>query len=160
MEATTTTMGTAGEAAIPETVTPADESVSGSAPLATALKGVGWFSLGLAALAVEGTGRLIKAATQKGRDVAPSVAKPLKTAEDKVEGALGDVGARLRGVGRAVGKGAGAVEHAMDERIAAAVQQAEAPVLAEIGDLRGRIEDLTKKIESLQSRRGKQEDSH
>ena len=121
------------------------------------MKDVGWFSLGLVALAVEGTGWLIKSATQKGKDVAPAVAKPLKTAGSSVEQALGEVGAGLKGVGQAVGKRAEAVEHLVDERVAAAIERSGAPLLAEMGELKNRLEDLTKKIESLQNKREKPE---
>ena len=106
----------------------------------------------MVALAVEGAGWLAKAATTKGKDVAPVVAKPFKKAESKVEDALGEVGTRLKGAGQ---KSAEAVERAMDERIAAALDRAGTPLMAEIGHLKGKVEELSKKIEALQSKREK-----
>ena len=63
-----------------------------------------------------------------------------------------------KGVGQAFEKGSGAVAHAMEDRIAAAVQRAGAPVLAEISDLKARLEDLTQKIEHLQTSRPEKPD--
>jgi len=70
-----------------------------------------------------------------------------------VEEALGGVGARLKGVGKVVGRRAGAIEHAVDDRIAAAAERAGAPLASEMGELKTRVDELSKKIESLQARR-------
>jgi hypothetical protein len=155
MEATT--MDATGATGEPKTETVTPETAGAKAPVVEALKEVGCFGLGLAALAVEGTGWLLKSATRKGKEVAPSVAKPFKSAGAKMEDAMGGVGAGLKDVGRAVGRRAEAVEHAMDERISAAVERAGAPVLAEVTELKARIAELTNKLDSLQTRREKQE---
>jgi polyhydroxyalkanoate synthesis regulator phasin len=122
-------------------------------PVIDALKGVGWFGLGLVALAVEGTGWLVKAAVEEGKKVAPSVTEPLKTAGDNVEEAIGEMGTCLKNMGQAAKKSATAMGHSMDERIAAAVRNAEAPVLAEMSALKAQIEELTAKIEGLRAKR-------
>jgi hypothetical protein len=151
-------MDATGTAGLPRIeTTPAGPG--GSAPIADALKGIGWFSLGLVALAAEGTGWLVKAATEKGKQVAPSVAKPLRTAGNTVEEAFNEAGTRLKGVGKAVGRGAEAVEHAMDERIAAVAERVSAPVRAEIGELKARIDELSKRIENLQTNSSRHDDS-
>lgn len=152
-----TTMNETGAAGLPATGTSAAETADAPTPVITALKDVGWCSLGLVALAVEGTGRLISSATKRGKDLAPSVAKSFKTAGTNVEEALGGAGSGLKRVGRVVGKRAEAVEHAMDERIAAVVERAGAPVMVEMGELKARVEELSKKIDHLQTRREKPE---
>ncbi len=87
------------------------------------------------------------------------MAKPLKAAGNTVEEKLGEVGSGLRGVGRAFGKQAQAVEQAMDERIAAAVERASGPVVTEISELKARIQELSSKVENLQTRRERPEAS-
>lgn len=139
------------------TETPAVEARGEPGALVTALKGAGWFSLGLVALVAEGTSWLAKAAVQKGREVAPEAAKTFKTAGTTVEGTLGEMGARIKGVGQVVGKRAEAVEQAIDAKIAAAVERVGAPVLAEMTELKARIDELSQKIETLQTRREKHE---
>ena len=140
-------------APLPPVEAAGEAPAAAAAPVWKVLQGAGWFGLGLIALAVEGTGWLIKKATQKGKQVAPSVAKPIKAAGGSVEEALGGVGARLKGVGKVVGRRAGAIEHAVDDRIAAAAERAGAPLASEMGELKTRVDELSKKIESLQARR-------
>jgi len=128
-----------------------------AAPVVNILKGVGWFGLGVIAYAVEGTEWLIKTATDKGKEIGPSVAKPIQAAGDAVEETLGDVGTRLKDVGMVVGRRAEAIERAMADRFAAVVERAGAPIVAEVGELKARVEELSKKIEDLQTKRDKPE---
>ena len=151
-----TTMETGGPVALPKIEGPAAEAPG---TIVNALQSAGWFGLGLIAYAVQGTGWLIKATTEKGREVAPTIATPFKAAGETVEEALGGVGSRLKSMGQAVGKSAEAVEQAIDDRIAAVVQRTGAPLLSEMNELKSRVEELSRKIENLQTKRDRPEKS-
>lgn len=92
------------------------------------------FDLGAAVLVGEQTARFVKAAVEKGKEVEPSLTKPFKKAEDSVSGALGEVGARLKGIAKPVAP-------SEDKRLD-----------AEVSELSARINELTQRIESLQAR--------
>lgn len=147
-----TMMEGTGPAALP--TENASRGTQAAEHVVNALQNAGWFGLGLIAYAVEGAGWMAKQVTEKGREVAPAVAKPLKAAEGTVGEALGEVGAKLRNVGQAMGRRAEAMERAVDDRIANAAQQAGAPLMAEMGELKNRLDELSKKIEAMQGKRG------
>lgn len=152
MEATTA--GISGTPGMPAIEVPRVETGTTVESVLKALHHVWWFGLGLAVVTGEQAVKLARTAVDRGRSVEPSLKPPLQKAERGLSDALAGVGTRLKEVGSRLGKGAEAVESAMDERVAAALAHAGAPLMTQMEELKDRVEELTAKVESLQAKRG------
>jgi polyhydroxyalkanoate synthesis regulator phasin len=156
MEATT--VGALGNPEVAAAIeVPQAETGARPRPVVKALHHAWWFSLGLVVVAGEQTVKLVKAAVARGKDMEPSLKPPFQKAERGLSEALTGVGTRLKGVGSLLGKKAGAVESALDERIAKALTEAGAPLMTEMEELKRKVEELATKLEGLQTKREKPE---
>lgn len=143
----------AGSAGMNETPSAAAKKVL--QPVGAVLRGVWWFGLGTAVVAGEQAGKLVSALVEKGKEAEPSVREPLKKAADGAASALEDAGAKLKVMGKKLGEGAGKMEAALDQKIAAALERTEGPLRDEVRNLAAAVDQLTRKIEQLQTKRDK-----
>jgi poly(hydroxyalkanoate) granule-associated protein len=139
------TIGATGEMGTPTT-----ESHKEATEAASSLRSIWWFGLGAVAFAGAFTAQLVNSLVQRGKEVEPQLGSPLKKAEEGVSEALAGAGTRLKEFGGTLGRGAQKVETALEERIAAAFQSAQAPLRKEVQDLTQKVEELRAKLDQLQ----------
>jgi poly(hydroxyalkanoate) granule-associated protein len=142
-----TTMGATGE-----TGTPIAEIRKEAMQEANPLRSIWWFGLGAIAFAGAFSAQLVSSLVQRGKEVEPRLSKPLKRAEEGVSGAITGAGTRLKELGGTVGRGAQKVEGAVEERIAAAFECAQAPLRKEVQDLTQKVEELRAKLDQFQAK--------
>jgi len=115
------------------------------------IRGVWWFGIGAVAVGGALAGQLVRTLVQRGKEVEPSLAVPLK----KVEG-VGEVitgaGSRLKEFGASIGESAHKVEGAMEERWAGLLARAQAPLRQEVEELNKKVSELTQKLEKYESK--------
>jgi poly(hydroxyalkanoate) granule-associated protein len=132
---------------------PGDEGkTTGKDQFTEALQHVWWAGLGLAAVAGEQGERLLQTLVEKGKEVEPTVREQSRKVKEGMEEVVDDVGARLKGVAEAIGRGAGKAESAFDEKVSGAFQRMGFPTREDIESLKRKIDDLTARLERLQER--------
>ena len=120
-----------------------------AAAMTDALRHVWWAGLGLVAVAGEQSGQLLNALVEKGKQVEPTVVEHGKKAGKEVSEAVNDAGEKLKEFAAKIGRGAGAAEVALDDKVAAALVRIGFPTKAEIDSLSAKIDALSSRLEQM-----------
>lgn len=143
----TTTMGQAPDVGKTRTQT-AGESA------ARAMRQVWWATLGLAAVAGQGSGRVFSELVRRGKEVEPSVGEGFEKAGKGVSDAVGSMGTHFKGFGEKFGKASGKMESFVDERVSATLQRMGVASRADVESLSEKVDELGDKIEELRGKLG------
>lgn len=115
------------------------------------LRGIWWFGIGAVAVGGALAGQLIKTLVERGKEVEPRLAAPLKKV-DTVGEVFAGAGTRLKGFGTSLGESAQKMEGALEEHLANLLACTQAPLRQEVQQLTKKVEELTNKIAQFESK--------
>lgn len=115
------------------------------------LRGIWWFGLGAVAVGGALAGQLIRTFVERGKEVEPRLAAPLKKVESVGE-VFSGAGTRLKGVSSSLGESAQKIESVLEERFTSLLSCAQEPLRQEVQQLTKKVEELTNKIAQYESK--------
>jgi poly(hydroxyalkanoate) granule-associated protein len=132
---------------------PEGQGMKAARAVGRSVRGVWWFGIGAVAVGGALAGQLIRTLVERGKQVEPRLAVPLK----KVEGVgdvLSEAGTRLKGLGTSLGESAQKMEGAVEERFAGLLARTQAPLRQEVQELTKKVDELTRKLDQYEAKPG------
>lgn len=143
----TATVGAQGNIGVPE----AQERGATANLVGKSLRGIWWFGIGAVAVGGALAGQLIRTFVERGKEVEPRLAAPLKKVENVGEVFTG-AGTRLKDLGSSIGESAQKAESVLEQRFANLLACAQAPLRQEVQELTKKVEELSNKLAQFESK--------